>query len=63
MRIDKRPTLTRDLLIYNHFEVLKGLVTKTGLVRTMRHFYLNNDQAKQANYQIFDSTPTSFLVP
>jgi hypothetical protein len=36
-RIDKRivrnPTLP---FVYNHFEILKGLVTKTGLIRSMK---------------------------
>jgi len=43
--------------------VLKGLVTKTGLIKTLKHYYYLNDHARIANYQVFDSTPTSFLVP
>lgn len=63
-RIDKRVVRnTGTPLIYNHFEVLKGLTTKTGLIKSMKHYYCQNDQARQASYQVFDSTPTTFLVP
>jgi hypothetical protein len=49
-------------MVLNHFEVLKGLVTKTGIVRSLKQYYFTNEQARAAGYSIFDSTPTTFLV-
>jgi hypothetical protein len=48
--------------VYNHFECLKGLTSKSGLVRSLKQFYYNNDQARSAGYSIFDSTATTFLL-
>lgn len=51
LRIDKRQLKSKGLpLIYNHFEVLKGLVTKTGLIKTLKHYYYLNKHARVANY-------------
>ena len=33
--------------IYNHFEVLKGLVTKSGLIRSLKQYYFNNESASK----------------
>jgi hypothetical protein len=63
-RIDKRLVKSSGpTLLYNHFEVLKGLTTKTGLIKSLKHYYCQNDQARSAGYHVFDSTPTSFIVP
>lgn len=62
-----------QIFIYNHLEVLKGLVTKSGIVRSLKQFYYNNESASkikdilitrigQSGYSIFDSTPTTFLL-
>jgi hypothetical protein len=73
-RIDKRMSGVKahtNPFIYNHFEVLKGLVTKSGLIRSLKSYYYNNELASkfltikilgQAGYSIFDSTPTTFLL-
>ncbi len=38
-RIDKRMAIKQIPFIYNHFEVLKGLVTKSGLIRSLKSYY------------------------
>lgn len=49
-------------LIFNHFECLRGICTKSGLIRSLKHYYEHNKEAKAANYTVFDTTPTTFLV-
>ena len=46
----------------NHFEVTKGIGTKTGLIRSLQKYYDNNEKAKAAGYTIFDTTPTTFVI-
>jgi hypothetical protein len=46
-RIDKRVINKTSPFIYNHLEVLKGLTTKSGLVRSLKHYYYNNDAARK----------------
>jgi len=48
--------------IFNHFENLKGLVTKTGLIRSLKTYYKDNQSAFAAKYSVFDTTPTTFLI-
>jgi hypothetical protein len=48
--------------IFNHFEVNRGICTKTGLVRSLRTYYENLPAAVAAGYTVFDSTPTTFIV-
>jgi hypothetical protein len=45
-RIDKRTVRNNQTFIYNHFEVLKGLTTKSGLVRSLKQYYFNNELAR-----------------
>jgi len=59
-KMNKR--ITTELLIYNHFEVLSGICTKSGLIRSLKKYYEHNREAKAAGYSIFDSTPTTYLV-
>jgi len=35
-KIDRRITLRPSPFVFNHFEVLKGLVTKSGLIRSLK---------------------------
>lgn len=60
-------------LVFNHFEVIKGISTKNGLVKSLKRYYSNcpeagknyrsNTQIVKAGYNAFDSTPTSFVIP
>eukprot|EP00347_Sterkiella_histriomuscorum_P017175 403350383 len=61
-RIDKRIVRNNQIFVYNHFEILKGLTSKSGLVRSLKQYYFNNELARSAGYSIFDSTPTTFLL-
>jgi len=48
--------------IFNHMEINRGICTKTGLVRSLKHYYENLPAAVAAGYSAFDSTPTTFVV-
>jgi len=48
--------------VFNHFENIRNICTKTGLVRTLKKYYQSTLEARQAHYDVFDSTPTSFLI-
>ena len=61
-KINNRLKNSNEPFIYNHFEVLKGICTKTGLIRSLNHYYENNKEATAAYYTTFDTTPTTFLV-
>ncbi len=61
-KVDKRILRDPKPFIFNHFEVIRGLVTKTGLIRSLKTYYKQNEQAQAAGYGVFDSTPTTFLV-
>ena len=71
-RIDRRLIRNIQPFVYNHFEVLKGLTTKSGLIRSLKQYYFNNELASKiasiviflgaAGYSVFDSTPTTFLI-
>lgn len=50
------------MLVYNHFEVLRDICTKSGLIRSLEFYYRTLKEAKQSNYQVFDTTPTTYLV-
>jgi len=49
-------------IIYNHFEHLRGICTKSGLVRSLKHYYETHKEASAASYNVFDTTPTTYLV-
>lgn len=49
-------------MVLNHFECLKSIGTKSGLIRSLKQYYYTNQHAKMCGYSIFDSTPTTFLV-
>lgn len=64
-KIDRRllrQNNTTNPLVLNHFESLKQIATKSGLIRSLHHYYYTNQQAKAQGYNEFDSTPTTFLV-
>ena len=46
-RMDRRFQTKGQVLIYNHFEVLKGLTTKTGLIRSLKQYYYSSDSASK----------------
>ena len=49
-------------LILNHLENIKGISTKTGLVKSLKRYYKKNARAVDAGYGIFHSTPTTFII-
>jgi hypothetical protein len=48
--------------ILNHFEILKTIGTKSGLVRSLRQYYAGNLAARSQGYTEFDTTPSTFLI-
>lgn len=48
-------------LVFNHFEYIRCICTKTGLIRSLTKYYENNPDAIAAKYSVFHSTPTTFI--
>ncbi len=48
--------------VFNHFEILNLICTKTRLIKSLRNYYDGLDPVKRENYSIFDSTPTTFII-
>lgn len=62
-KMDKRLKAKPEIFfVFNHFEVIHGICTKTNLIKSLRTYYENNELAKAANYSIFDSTPTTYVM-
>lgn len=49
-------------LMFNHLENNRELTTKTGLIRSLKNYYRDNIAAMDNGYQVFDTTPTTFMV-
>jgi len=52
---------TIDNFVFNHFEVNENICTKSGLIESLKTYY-EQFHIRQHNYNIFDSTPTSFII-
>ena len=61
-KLSKRKKNNPLPLVYNHFEYIRCICTKTGLIRSLTKYYENNADAVNAKYTVFHSTPTTFLV-
>ena len=48
--------------MYNHIEGLRKITTKTGLVKSLKEYYKNNSLCLKNKYEVFDSTPTTFII-
>ena len=59
-RIEKRIVRNPEIFIYNHFEVLKGLVTKSGLIRSLKQFYFNHEPASKF-FMLSEHQNTKFI--
>lgn len=51
----------RKNIVINHLENIKGICTKTGLIKSLRRFYKSLTSASSF-YAVHDTTPTTFLV-
>ena len=57
-KLDERlEAIPNEPFFLNHFEVTRGICTKTGLIRTLQAYYNENEAAKNSNYSVFDTTP------
>jgi len=61
-KIDKRLLHKSSPFIFNHFEVIHGICTKTNLIKSLKHYYENLEAAKSSGYTLFDTTPTTFVI-
>ena len=50
--MEKRREEGKRQLLYNHFDNIGVLSTKTGLLKTLRDYYALNKQAVDANYKV-----------
>ena len=61
--MDKRNNRNPETpLVFNHFENIRGLVTKTGLIRSLKLFYKHNQECISKEYSVFMTTPSTFLL-
>ncbi len=49
-------------IVINHLEQLNGLCTKTGLTKSLRRFYTHNVDAMLGHCNVYDCTPTTYVV-
>ena len=61
-KIDARKKFNDFPLVFNHFQFIKWISTKTGLIETLTKYYENNEEAKAVGYTVFDTTPTTFIA-
>lgn len=64
MKLD-RVNATRDPkfhIVINHLENIKGICTKTGLIKSLRRFYKSYPDALAGGYTVHETTPSTFVV-
>ena len=62
-KLDKRiKNYPEKAFLFNHFEVIRGITTKTNLVKSLKAYYETNEAARQANYSVFDTHPTAYVI-
>jgi len=61
-KVDKRLSTNSSPFIFNHFEVIRGICTKTNLIKSLKSYYEGLEAAKSAHYSLFDTTPTTFVI-
>lgn len=60
-KLSRRKKNTNFPLVFNHFEYIRCICTKTGLIKSLSKYYNNNAEAKKAKYSVFQTTPTTFV--
>lgn len=60
--MDKRQNELKRTFVYNHFENISVLSSKTGLIKTLRDFYSTNKDAKFAHYKMEDTLPMAYII-
>lgn len=56
LEIPKRP------IVYNHFENIHIISTKTGLLETLREYYNTCKEAIEAKYKVQDTLPMAYII-
>ena len=49
-KVDMRLRANPSPFIFNHFEVIRGITTKTNLVKSLPAYYEGHELARQASY-------------
>lgn len=49
-------------LVYNHFENISVLSTKTGLLKSLRDYYSTCKEALDVKYSVHDTLPLAFII-
>ena len=49
-------------IVVNHLENNREITTKTGLIRSLKAYYKEHPDAKVVRYELYDTTPTTFVV-
>ena len=64
MKIDKANNARdpKSHIIVNHLENIKGICTKTGLIKSLRRFYKSEPEPMAAHYTVHETTPSTFVV-
>jgi len=45
-KLNSRYDYMDDLLVFNHFEVLRDICTKSGLIRSLEYYYKSHKEAR-----------------
>ena len=54
--------IRKSHIVINHLENIKGICTKTGLIKSLRMFYKTAVEPQAAHYTLHDTTATTFVV-
>lgn len=49
-------------MVYNHYENISALSTKTGLLKTLRDYYVCNKEAVECGYRVEDTLPMAYMI-
>ena len=49
-------------MVINHLENIKGICTKTGLIKSLRRFYKETPETIAAHYTVHETTPSTFVI-
>jgi len=64
MKIDRANSARegKQNIVINHLENIKGICTKTGLIKSLRRFYKSEPEPLASNYTVHESVPSTFVV-
>ena len=60
--LDKRREEVRRMLVYNHYENISVISSKTGLLKSLRDYYSLNKAALDQGYNVYDTIPLAYII-